>query len=249
MTARSSASPACRGRRSRRHFTPAVEVGWRLARDAWGHGYATEARSAALDFGFETVGLDEIVSFTVPANVALAAVMERIGMTHDPADDFDHPRLPVGHPLRRARPVPALARAETAAASDVLRATVRRRRARRAAAARSRTPRAGSRAPARRRPAARREGPVDRPADEHAARAEGQRDRDVEAAPDAAVDPDLEPAGDRLDDLLEHVDRGGRRDRAGGAPWFETTIASTPCSTASRASSAVRMPLSTSGSD
>ncbi len=82
------------------HFTPAVEVGWRFARDAWGHGYATEAARAALRFGFETVGLDEIVSFTVPANERSWRVMERIGMTRDPADDFDHPRLPEHHPLR-----------------------------------------------------------------------------------------------------------------------------------------------------
>ena len=83
------------------HFTPAVEVGWRLARGAWGHGYATEAATAALAFGFETVGLDEIVSYTVPANVRSRAVMERLGMTRDSADDFDHPRLPAGSPLRR----------------------------------------------------------------------------------------------------------------------------------------------------
>ena len=83
------------------HFMPAVEVGWRLARDAWGHGYATEAARAALEFGFETVGLGEIVSFTVPDNVRSRAVMERLGMRHDPADDFDHPKLPQGHPLRR----------------------------------------------------------------------------------------------------------------------------------------------------
>ena len=83
------------------HFTPAIEVGWRLARHAWGHGYATEAAQAALEFGFETLGLEEIVSFTVPANVRSRAVMERIGMQHDPADDFDHPKLPEGHPLRR----------------------------------------------------------------------------------------------------------------------------------------------------
>jgi ribosomal-protein-alanine N-acetyltransferase len=82
------------------HFTPAVEVGWRLARHAWGHGFATEAARAALRFGFETVGLEEIVSFTVPANVRSRAVMERIGMHHDPSDDFDHPKLPAGHPLR-----------------------------------------------------------------------------------------------------------------------------------------------------
>jgi ribosomal-protein-alanine N-acetyltransferase len=82
-------------------FTPAVEVGWRLAVEAWGHGYATEAARAALAFGFEERGLDEIVSFTTPANVRSRAVMERIGMTRDPADDFDHPNLPPESPLRR----------------------------------------------------------------------------------------------------------------------------------------------------
>ena len=82
-------------------FTPCVEVGWRLAVDAWGHGYATEAARASLRFGFERRGLDEILSWTVPANVRSRAVMERIGMTHDEADDFDHPSLPVGSPLRR----------------------------------------------------------------------------------------------------------------------------------------------------
>ena len=82
-------------------FTPAVEVGWRLARAAWGHGYATEAARAALRFGFEAIGLEEIVSFTVPANERSRRVMERIGMTRDPGDDFDHPRLPEGHQLRR----------------------------------------------------------------------------------------------------------------------------------------------------
>jgi RimJ/RimL family protein N-acetyltransferase len=83
------------------HFMPAVEVGWRLARDGWGHGYATEAAQAALAFGFEEQGLAEIVSFTVPANVRSRAVMERLGMTHDATDDFDHPKLPEGHALRR----------------------------------------------------------------------------------------------------------------------------------------------------
>jgi RimJ/RimL family protein N-acetyltransferase len=81
-------------------FTPCVEVGWRLAFDAWGHGYATEGARAALAHGFRVVGLDEIVSFTVPANVRSIRVMERLGMSRDPADDFDHPRLPEGHPLR-----------------------------------------------------------------------------------------------------------------------------------------------------
>lgn len=83
------------------HFTPAVEVGWRFAPFAWGHGYATEAARAALRFGFDDLALAEIVSFTVPANLRSRAVMERIGMAHDPADDFDHPMLPPGDPLRR----------------------------------------------------------------------------------------------------------------------------------------------------
>jgi len=82
-------------------FTPAVEVGWRLARGVWGRGYATEAAGAALDHGFESLGLDEIVSFTVPSNSRSRAVMERLGMTHDARDDFDHPKLPEGHPLKR----------------------------------------------------------------------------------------------------------------------------------------------------
>jgi RimJ/RimL family protein N-acetyltransferase len=83
------------------HFTPAVEVGWRLARDAWGRGYATEAAREALRFGFAEAGLAEIVSFTAPANARSIAVMERLGMRHDGADDFDHPRLPPGDRLRR----------------------------------------------------------------------------------------------------------------------------------------------------
>ena len=83
------------------HFMPAVEIGWRLASAHWGKGYATEGARAALQAGFTTVGLKEIVSFTVPANMRSRRVMERIGMTHDPAEDFDHPRLPEGHPLRR----------------------------------------------------------------------------------------------------------------------------------------------------
>lgn len=82
-------------------FTPCVEIGWRLAPAHWGRGYATEAARASLAFGFETLGLVEIVSFTVPANVRSRRVMERIGMTHDPRDDFDHPLLHEGHALRR----------------------------------------------------------------------------------------------------------------------------------------------------
>ena len=83
------------------HFTPAVEVGWRFARHAWGQGYATESARAALAYGFETLGLDEIVSFTSPSNVRSWRVMERLGMRRDPADDFDHPRVPEGSTLRR----------------------------------------------------------------------------------------------------------------------------------------------------
>ena len=83
------------------HFTPCVEVGWRLASWAWGRGYATEAASAALRYGFIEAGLDEVVSFTVPANFRSRAVMTRLGMAHDPADDFDHPGVPASSPLRR----------------------------------------------------------------------------------------------------------------------------------------------------
>jgi ribosomal-protein-alanine N-acetyltransferase len=83
------------------HFTPAVEIGWRLARPSWGHGYATEAARRALSAAFVDHGLAEVVSFTSRANARSQAVMRRIGMTHDPADDFDHPRLPPGHPMRR----------------------------------------------------------------------------------------------------------------------------------------------------
>lgn len=82
-------------------FTPAVEIGWRLARAHWRRGYATEAARAALVFGFGSLGLAEIVSFTAIPNAPSQAVMRRLGMTHDPAGDFDHPWLPEGHPLRR----------------------------------------------------------------------------------------------------------------------------------------------------
>ncbi|MFP2931712.1 GNAT family N-acetyltransferase [Pyxidicoccus sp. 3LG] len=83
------------------HFTPCVEAGWRIAAEHWGQGYATEAARAAVAFGFERLGLGELVSFTVPANVRSRRVMEKLGFTHDPAEDFDHPRLPEGHALRR----------------------------------------------------------------------------------------------------------------------------------------------------
>jgi RimJ/RimL family protein N-acetyltransferase len=76
------------------------EIGWRFVRSAWGHGYATEAARAALRFGFEVVRVPEIVSVTTVGNVRSRAVMERIGMTRDPADDFLHPNIPPGHRLR-----------------------------------------------------------------------------------------------------------------------------------------------------
>ena len=75
-------------------FTPCVEVGWRLAAAHWGCGYATEGARATLTYGFKEVGLDEIVSFTVPGNVRSRRVMEKLGMVHWPADDFDHPTAP-----------------------------------------------------------------------------------------------------------------------------------------------------------
>jgi 3-dehydroquinate dehydratase/shikimate dehydrogenase len=79
---------------------PAVETGWRLHPDHWGHGYATEAATASLRFGFDQAGLDEIVAYTTTLNTRSQAVMERIGMVRDPNADFDHPRVPEG-PLRR----------------------------------------------------------------------------------------------------------------------------------------------------
>ena len=82
------------------HFTPCVEIGWRLAFEHWGRGYATEAARLALDYGLETLALPEVVSFTSAANVRSRAVMERLGMRRDPTDDFDYPRFPEGHPLR-----------------------------------------------------------------------------------------------------------------------------------------------------
>ena len=83
------------------HFTPAVEVGWRLAQHAWGKGYAPEAAQAAVADAFERLGLDEIVSFTSTTNTSSQRVMEKLGMTHDPAEDFDHPNVPAGHRIRR----------------------------------------------------------------------------------------------------------------------------------------------------
>lgn len=80
-------------------FMPCVEIGWRLAHEHWGRGLATEGAREVLRFAFEDVGLRDVVSFTVPANVRSRRVMERVGMVRDA--DFEHPKLPVGHALRR----------------------------------------------------------------------------------------------------------------------------------------------------
>lgn len=82
-------------------FTPCIEVGWRLAFAHWGNGYATEAARLALGYGFGTLAIPEVVSFTSAANLRSHAVMERLEMQRDPAEDFDHPSLPEGHALRR----------------------------------------------------------------------------------------------------------------------------------------------------
>lgn len=82
-------------------YAPAVEIGWRLARAHWGKGYAVEAAKASLEYGFGPLGLDEIVALTVPKNIRSQQVMRRIGMVRNEADDFDHPRVPDGHPLKR----------------------------------------------------------------------------------------------------------------------------------------------------
>ena len=81
-------------------FTPCVEIAWRLARAQWGQGLATEAAGAVLRFGFQTLALQEVLAFTVPENRRSRAVMARLGMHRDPGEDFEHPRLPPGHPLR-----------------------------------------------------------------------------------------------------------------------------------------------------
>ena len=85
------------------HFTPCVEVGWRLARSAWGHGYATEAARASLAHGFGPLGLEEVVAMVVPGNVRSQGVMRKLGMTRDEGADFDHPLIPEGSPVRRHR--------------------------------------------------------------------------------------------------------------------------------------------------
>jgi ribosomal-protein-alanine N-acetyltransferase len=83
------------------HFTPCVEIGWRLAADYWGRGLATEAARTLVKHAFGELALGKLVSFTVPENARSRRVMEKIGMTHDVSDNFDHPNLPEGHPLRR----------------------------------------------------------------------------------------------------------------------------------------------------
>ncbi|HEX2525196.1 MAG TPA: GNAT family N-acetyltransferase [Geminicoccus sp.] len=81
-------------------FTPAVEIGWRLSRAYWHKGYAQEAASEAMRYGFDELQVDEIVAFTLPTNLPSRRVMERLGMRHDPADDFEHPSVEAGHPMR-----------------------------------------------------------------------------------------------------------------------------------------------------
>ncbi|HWZ33906.1 MAG TPA: GNAT family N-acetyltransferase [Bryobacteraceae bacterium] len=83
------------------HFTPCVEIGWRLAAEYWNRGLATEGARAAVHHAFDELGIDALVSFTAEQNLLSRRVMEKIEMTRDPAEDFDHPGLPEGHALRR----------------------------------------------------------------------------------------------------------------------------------------------------
>jgi ribosomal-protein-alanine N-acetyltransferase len=83
------------------HFMPSVEIGWRLSTDCWGQGLATEGARRMVQYASEVLKLKSLVSFTVPANIRSRRVMEKLGMTHSSADDFDHTGLPEGHPLRR----------------------------------------------------------------------------------------------------------------------------------------------------
>ena len=83
------------------HFTPCVEIGWRLAPELWGRGYATEGARGVLGYAFDELGLEEIVAYTAPENSASRRVMEKLGMTYDAAEDFDHPLLPAGDRLQR----------------------------------------------------------------------------------------------------------------------------------------------------
>lgn len=83
------------------HFTPCVEIAWRLAVEHWGHGYAQEAARAALHTAFVHLELEQVVAFTAAENQRSRRVMERLGMRRDPSEDFEHPNVPAGHPLRR----------------------------------------------------------------------------------------------------------------------------------------------------
>lgn len=83
------------------HYTPCVEIGWRLAAEHWGQGLATEGAHAVIVYAFKSLGLNEIVATTVPPNIRSRRVMEKLGMMRNPADDFDHPLLAEGHPLRQ----------------------------------------------------------------------------------------------------------------------------------------------------
>jgi len=83
------------------HFTPCVEIGWRLDQRYWGRGLATEGARASLHFGFSQLKLPEIVAMTAVSNTPSRRVMQRLGMIHNPADDFEHPNVPSGHPLQR----------------------------------------------------------------------------------------------------------------------------------------------------
>ena len=83
------------------HFTPCIEIGWRLRQKFWGQGIAYRAAQQALDFGFNELRLEEIVAFTAEPNLPSRRLMERLQFVRDPADDFDHPNIPPGHPLRR----------------------------------------------------------------------------------------------------------------------------------------------------
>ncbi len=82
-------------------FQASVEAGWRLARGFWGRGYAVEAARAALADGFGRLGLEEVIAYAVESNLASRRVMERVGMRHASAEDFDHPRRAADDPLRR----------------------------------------------------------------------------------------------------------------------------------------------------
>lgn len=82
-------------------FEPKREIGWRLPLASWGAGRATEAARALLEYAFTDLKWSEVVAFTAARNRRSRRVMEKLGMTHDSSEDFDHPRVPEGHPIRR----------------------------------------------------------------------------------------------------------------------------------------------------